>query len=572
MGNRVLEFLITARDRTAAGLTQAARAFQGLRARVSSVLSGMAAKLMAFAGITVGVVGALRLFRTAIAAAFEIERYQAQFKLLLGSMDAAKQRMNDLRDLAQGTFSFSELAEASRTLTILTRGAMGSKASLELIQDAAQGTGASLSEMAQSVGRAFAGIVAGGEISRVLTQLEITGALSMDAGQKLREMERAGASASEMWAVLEKDLRRYAGSVDEVAKTGGALFGTMQENWKLALGEFAAAFTDLAKDKIQALNDKLKELREDGSIAVWAQNAKEALELVGKALETLQRGSTWLKAFGAFAGTAQAHLAHNKEGGRFNPLDNIRAAWRTLRGGGINDALTNAADVLESGLTNREQATKERGALAAQVEAKGTVGEEHLRAKALAEADQKKLQAYDELRAKELAEQEAADQKWLAERKRQQAENAREIAAMEKAIAEAELEAKLRIAREGAEKQEQALEDLAKDADKRTALRDETKAERIARKSIEHRGQLDTDRLTRIQERADRGARLGPYERKLLKAAKDQKARAAAEDATKKARDAAAAAARELEEFQRREQLEELTQIRKKLQQLLQLK
>ena len=73
--------------------------------------------------------------------AFSFETQTTQFKTLIGNIDEARAHMADLKALGDTPpFSLDEFAAASRSLMVMTDGALGYKKSLELVGDAAAAT------------------------------------------------------------------------------------------------------------------------------------------------------------------------------------------------------------------------------------------------------------------------------------------------------------------------------------------------------------------------------------------------------------------------------------------------
>lgn len=91
------------------------------------------------------VAGALAGFKAAGEAfkeAFKFERANVEFKYLLGSIDAAKQHVAELREMGQsGAFGFDELAKASKILITFSDGVLNGKNMLSLLSDVAAATG-----------------------------------------------------------------------------------------------------------------------------------------------------------------------------------------------------------------------------------------------------------------------------------------------------------------------------------------------------------------------------------------------------------------------------------------------
>lgn len=288
MSNRVLEFIIRARDATAQGIQSVRERFHGFQQRISGGLKSLAGSMAGLLGVSLGAAGVIRGFTSAIQKAFEFERYQTQFKVLLGSLDAAKQRMADLQEFSASTpFQFADIAVASRQLHVFTGGVLGTKDSLRLIGDAAAATGSTIQELSMWVGRAYSAIKGGAPFGEAAMRLMELGVLTPEVRREMEDLQKSGASNIEIWNKLEAALAKYNGGMKELSQTGEGLFSTLKDNWNLTLAEFGNAFMDLSKDKIGALTDKLKELRENGDIAVWADRVLTSLNAVSKVVSTV---------------------------------------------------------------------------------------------------------------------------------------------------------------------------------------------------------------------------------------------------------------------------------------------
>ena len=141
--------------------------------------------------------------------AFHFETQTTQFKTLIGNIDEAKKHMADLKALGDTPpFSLDEFAKASRSLMVMTDGALGYKKSLELIGDAAAATGHPVEEMGQAVGRLYAFIRDGQPLSKAVAQLRNMGVVTPEVAQKLQDLQAAGKSNAEVWAEVENALGR----------------------------------------------------------------------------------------------------------------------------------------------------------------------------------------------------------------------------------------------------------------------------------------------------------------------------------------------------------------------------
>ena len=329
--NRVVEYIIGAKDATAGAIRSAL-------ARLRSFAAGVGSNLM---NIRAG----FGMLRTAISSAMEFmrktfafEKMTVQFKTLIGNMDEARAHMRMLQELGNTPpFSLEEFADASRQLMIMTEGALGYRKSLELIGDAAAATGQPIQNLAHEVGRAFAIIRDGQPLTRATMGLRNMGAITPEVAAKLDELQKSGASTIEIWKTLEEHLQRFEGAMKETEQTGEGLVGAIKSQWDTSLRTFGEALLETSKDGLGALLEKMKELNEDGSIALWAEetmewldNVAEGFAYVGRVAGSVFRG-IWNSIKGtlgtawAFAAGADEKFAEQKGWEKLNILAQIKA-------------------------------------------------------------------------------------------------------------------------------------------------------------------------------------------------------------------------------------------------------
>ena len=220
--------------------------------------------------------------------AFHFETQTTQFKTLIGNIDEAKRHMADLKALGDTPpFSLDEFAKASRSLMVMTDGALGYKKSLEMIGDAAAATGTPIEEMGAAVGRLYAFIRDGQPLSRAVAQLRNMGAITPEVAAKLDDLQKAGKSNAEIWAEVETSLGKYKGAMAETEKTGEGLIGAISSRWDNIVRAFGEAFSDTAKGGMTQVLDKMKEIEEDGTLAVWAHKVGEAIHEAVEAVKAL---------------------------------------------------------------------------------------------------------------------------------------------------------------------------------------------------------------------------------------------------------------------------------------------
>ena len=245
--------------------------------------------------------------------AFKFETMTVQFKRLVGGIDEAREHMAMLQEMGNTPpFSLEQFVAASRSMMIMSDGALGYKQSLELVGDAAAATGQPIESLAQEVGRAYAVIRAGQPLTLATRGLRHMGAITPEVAAKLGEMQNAGASNLEIWQTLTKELEKFKGAMADTEDTGEGLIGAISSQWDNVVRSFGAAFMDAAKGGMQLILEKMKELRDDGSIELWASKAKDAVEEIVEAIKALAPAVT-----AVWKSTVFAFKAVGSELGRF---------------------------------------------------------------------------------------------------------------------------------------------------------------------------------------------------------------------------------------------------------------
>jgi len=210
--------------------------------------------------------------------AIEMERFQTQFKVLLGGLDQAKVRMTELTKFADTTpFELPEVAMASKALQVMTDGALATGSGLRMIGDVAAGTGAPFSELAVTAGRLYAGIKGGGEIGEAMQRMSQLGAISGEARNKIYALKAEGASSAEIWRVVTAEFARFNGQMEELSKTAGGRISTLSDSWRAVRREVGEAALPALKKAIEDIIAEIEKLKASGELEKWGKQLGSAL-------------------------------------------------------------------------------------------------------------------------------------------------------------------------------------------------------------------------------------------------------------------------------------------------------
>ena len=252
--------------------------------------------------------GAIRkiggFIRDAIKKAFDAEYALANFSTLLGSIDKAKEHIAELKQFAASTpLTFGDLSKASKTLLAFGADVKTVMPSLRMLGDISLGN----AEKMQSLSLAFGKIQSEGKLTGVtLKQMVIAGfnplvEVSQKTGasmDELKDMMEKGSISFDLVAAAIRSATseggRFHKAMETASKTGSGMMSTLSDNWTAALVTFGQAFSDAAKDGIGEMNDRLKELNEDGTIELWANKTVKALNDVVEASRAVGNALKWV--------------------------------------------------------------------------------------------------------------------------------------------------------------------------------------------------------------------------------------------------------------------------------------
>jgi len=253
-----------------------------------------------------------------------------QFRVLLGSVTAAKERMEELEKFAASTpFTIPEIAAASKQLQTYGGDLLATGEGLRIIGDAAAVSGLPLQQVAMHVGRLFSALKSGGTAGEALTELQQMGLVSAESRAKLEELsatQTAAAKATEKIAkatkygkkiqqewidqqeagknatmdaasameVLRETLSATEGGMAMLAETTDGKMTMVQDAIFQVKKAFGVGFNDGFKVALDAATEFIPKFKDQMTIA-----GKE----VGKSIqEAVEGDTTRLKAIGQYVG------------------------------------------------------------------------------------------------------------------------------------------------------------------------------------------------------------------------------------------------------------------------------
>jgi phage-related protein len=272
MGKNEVEIIVTAEDKASGVLRGVGGALSGIgRVAVGAALGGVAAVAggMALAG------------SAAIGMNSTLETSQLQFATLMGDSDKAAEHVASLFDFAARTpFETGPILTASKHLQVFGGDALNTMDNLTLVGDASAALGVPFDEAAFWVGRLYSNLQGGQPFGEAAMRLQEMGVLAPEARTQLEEMQKAGASGTEIFGTFQGQLGTFTGAMVDQAGTWTGLTSTIKDQLSLAAAEGLKPFFDLAKEGLAALAGWLQSPEVQAGIATLRDGITTLIERV----------------------------------------------------------------------------------------------------------------------------------------------------------------------------------------------------------------------------------------------------------------------------------------------------
>lgn len=240
------------------------------------------------AGI-LGVSSALGAVTRASSAAATLEDLETSFVTLLGSTEAAGERIEELSDFAASTpFQIEGIAQASRVLETLTRGALSTGDGLRMVGDLAAATGQPFQELSVHVGRLYDGLQSGRAVGESLARLQELGIITGETRGEIEALQKEGAKGDAVWSVAAASFERFSGEMERRSQTWNGLMSTFND----VVDEVFRAFGKPINESLKPFLREGIELAESLSETAkeWGAQAGRAIQITVAAFREGQAG------------------------------------------------------------------------------------------------------------------------------------------------------------------------------------------------------------------------------------------------------------------------------------------
>jgi ABC-type transporter Mla subunit MlaD len=280
-------------QKSLAGFESSLDRFNASAANIGTSFTKLGAGLVAGVAAFVGIRSAAEGVKKAFDEAGQSQQFERRFETLLGSADAARQRMEQLEAFMDATpFALPGIVQASQTLETLTGSALSTGEGLRMVGDAASGTGQPIDEMAVTLGRLFNGLSEGGiSVGNQTKRLVELGVITPQVAQQLNELAKEGVGSARAFELIQDATSKFSGEMRRQSTTWKATLEGLGDAINKALRNFATPLIEILTPQIQKVADFVR-----GTLAPAIEDAMSKFT------------SDWLPAFFDAAQTATDYL------------------------------------------------------------------------------------------------------------------------------------------------------------------------------------------------------------------------------------------------------------------------
>jgi len=196
-----------------------------------------------------------------MAGAANLESIETRFKAVLRSQALARQQVQDnVRRAKETPYAQDQVMEANRSLEILTDGALSAESGMTMVGDAAATAGEEIGTVAQWTGRLYDALRSGAPIGEATMRLQEMGIMSGQTRRTLDSMVESGTSFSDMWGVVEVELRKSEGAMKDLSKNLEGLQSTYEDTTAVMGAKFSEGFLEGEKARIDSQTKALEKM------------------------------------------------------------------------------------------------------------------------------------------------------------------------------------------------------------------------------------------------------------------------------------------------------------------------
>ena len=190
----------------------------------------------------------------------QMEQYTTNFTTMLGSKEAAVQKVEELKKFAASTpLSMDDLAQGTQTLLAFGVESENSTGILRQLGDIALGNADKMQRLATAFGKATAaGKVTGDTVQQMIDAgwnplIQISKAAGETMEETQKRMSAGAISVEELQAAMEavtSGTGQFAGGMEAASHTTQGLISTLQDNVKSKIGEAFQSVSDILQSEV----------------------------------------------------------------------------------------------------------------------------------------------------------------------------------------------------------------------------------------------------------------------------------------------------------------------------------
>ncbi|KKP28291.1 MAG: hypothetical protein UR18_C0006G0003 [Candidatus Nomurabacteria bacterium GW2011_GWE2_31_40] len=204
----------------------------------------------------------LDFFSKPLNIAGQFEDAKVQLSVLLGGVDAAQKRIDELAQFSASTpFEFPQIVQASKVLQTFGGDILAVGKNLTMIGDVSSGTGQPIEELALHFGRLYDSIQSGRPAGEALMRLQEIGALTGKSREEIEKAISSNKDAAATWDIVTNSLGRYKGMMEQQSQTLNGMASNMRDQITLLLRDAGNEVLPIAKDIYDVLIPAIGDLR-----------------------------------------------------------------------------------------------------------------------------------------------------------------------------------------------------------------------------------------------------------------------------------------------------------------------
>ncbi len=202
--------------------------------------------------------GVIKTFKGMVGGAIQmnasLQTTTLQFGTLMKDSTRAEEHVKSLFEFAKKTpFETGPIIEASKHLQVFGGNALNTKANLTLLGNASAATNAPIDKLGFWVGRLYSQLQAGKPFGESAMRLQELAVLTPKARNEMEALKIAGGSATDVFAIFQKEMGNFDGAMIKQAGTWAGLTSSITDSVNMMLADVFKPFFTVASEGLESL-------------------------------------------------------------------------------------------------------------------------------------------------------------------------------------------------------------------------------------------------------------------------------------------------------------------------------